>query len=133
MPLTFLGRAAGCDVRLNVEGLNPLHCLIAYGPAGVLVRDLESEHGTSYQALLCVGALAEAPEFPGWTAEVLSVVRPARRPTVVPDRWTAGQLRKSHFLMPSQLVECDLEELWWLGDTRNRERLPDPWGRCHRT
>jgi hypothetical protein len=29
--------------------------------------------------------------------------------------------------MPSQLVECDLEELWWLGDIRNRERVPDPW------
>ena len=26
-----------------------------------------------------------------------------------------------------QLVECDLEKLWWLGDTRNRERLPNPW------
>jgi RNA polymerase primary sigma factor len=33
-------------------------------------------------------------------------------------------LRKSRYLMPSQLVECDLEELWWLGDTRNRERRP---------
>jgi hypothetical protein len=32
---------------------------------------VESEHGTSHQALLSVGALAEAPEFPGWTAEVL--------------------------------------------------------------
>jgi len=32
---------------------------------------IESERGCSYQALLTVGALAEAPEFPGWTAEVL--------------------------------------------------------------
>jgi hypothetical protein len=32
---------------------------------------LDSEKGRSYQALLTVGALAEAPEFPGWTAEVL--------------------------------------------------------------
>jgi hypothetical protein len=32
---------------------------------------IESEHGCSYQALLALGALAEAPEFPGWTAEVL--------------------------------------------------------------
>ncbi len=31
---------------------------------------IESEHGRSYQALLAVGELAEAPEFPGWTAEV---------------------------------------------------------------
>jgi uncharacterized protein (TIGR02996 family) len=73
-----------------------------------------------------------APSGPsnGWTAEVLSMVRPPRRPTVVPDRWMAGLLRRSRFLMPSQLVECDLEELWWLGDTRNRERLPSPWADC---
>jgi len=32
---------------------------------------LDSERGRSYQALLALGALAEAPEFPGWTAEVL--------------------------------------------------------------
>lgn len=32
---------------------------------------IESEHGRSYQALLTLGALAEAPEFPGWTAEAL--------------------------------------------------------------
>jgi hypothetical protein len=32
---------------------------------------LESEHGRCYQAFLAVGCLAEAPEFPGWTAEVL--------------------------------------------------------------
>jgi hypothetical protein len=32
---------------------------------------LDSEQGRSFQALLAVGALAEAPEFPGWSAEVL--------------------------------------------------------------
>ncbi len=32
---------------------------------------VQSEHGCSYQALLALGALAEAPEFPGFTAEVL--------------------------------------------------------------
>jgi hypothetical protein len=32
---------------------------------------IESEHGCSHQALLCLGALAEAPGFPGWSAEVL--------------------------------------------------------------
>ncbi len=45
-PLTFLGRAPGCDVRVNVEGVNPLHCLIARGPAGLVLRDLDTEHGT---------------------------------------------------------------------------------------
>src|SRR5262249_37438519 len=66
----------------------------------------------------------------GWTAGVLSMVPLPRRGTVVPDQWTATLLRKSRYLMPSQLVECDLEDLWWLGDTRNRERLPDPWADC---
>ncbi len=63
----------------------------------------------------------------GWTADLLNVVRPPRRQTVWPDRWTANLLRRSRYLMPSQLVECDLEDLWWLGDTRGRERLPNPW------
>ncbi len=63
----------------------------------------------------------------GWTAEVLRIARPPRRQQVVPDGWTASLLRKSRYLMPSQLIECDLAELWWLGDTRNRERLPDAW------
>lgn len=58
---------------------------------------------------------------------MLSVARPPRRPTVVPDWWMAHTLRKSPYLRPSGLVECDLEELWWLGDTR-RERVPSPWG-----
>jgi uncharacterized protein (TIGR02996 family) len=74
--------------------------------------------------------LAPAGPSNGWTAEVLRVARPTRRQTVVPDPWTAGLLRKSPYLMPSQLVECDLEELWWLGDTCNRERLPSLWAEC---
>jgi hypothetical protein len=32
---------------------------------------IDTDRGRSYQALLAVGALAEAPEFPGWSAEVL--------------------------------------------------------------
>src|SRR5205085_10303809 len=44
-PTTVIGRNAGCDVRLNVEGVDPLHCLIAFGSAGIQVRDLDSVHG----------------------------------------------------------------------------------------
>jgi uncharacterized protein (TIGR02996 family) len=72
--------------------------------------------------------LAQRGPSNGWAAEVLSVIRPPRRQTVWPDRWTASLLRRSRYLMPSQLVECDLEELWWLGDTHRRERLPSAWG-----
>jgi uncharacterized protein (TIGR02996 family) len=60
----------------------------------------------------------------GWTAQMLSIVRPPRRQDVVKEWSMARQLRSSRYLMPSQLLECDLEELWWLGDTRNRERIP---------
>ena len=38
------------------------------GPAKLIV---ESEQGDSHQALLCLGELADAPEFPGPTAELL--------------------------------------------------------------
>jgi pSer/pThr/pTyr-binding forkhead associated (FHA) protein len=44
--VTVLGRAAGCDVRLNVEGVSPLHCLVAHGAEGLQVRDLDSAEGT---------------------------------------------------------------------------------------
>jgi hypothetical protein len=42
-PLTLIGQAPGCDVRLNVEGVSPLHCVIVQTPAGPLVRDLGAE------------------------------------------------------------------------------------------
>ena len=44
--LTFVGNAAACDVRLTGDGVHPLHCLLARGPDGMLLRDLESEGGT---------------------------------------------------------------------------------------
>ncbi len=34
VPLTFIGRASGCDIRLNVEGVDPLHCLLVQVPRG---------------------------------------------------------------------------------------------------
>jgi len=46
LPLTLIGEAAGCDVRLNVDGVNPLHCAIVHVPGGLLLRDLGSEQGT---------------------------------------------------------------------------------------
>ena len=27
-PLTLIGRAPGCDIRLNVESVHPLHCAL---------------------------------------------------------------------------------------------------------
>jgi hypothetical protein len=63
----------------------------------------------------------------GWTAKVLAAGRRRRGPALVNSWWTSALLRQSRYLMPSQLLECDLEELWWLGDTARRERLPTFW------
>jgi uncharacterized protein (TIGR02996 family) len=60
----------------------------------------------------------------GWTAQILSDCRQPRPLELSRGGWMADVLRKSRYLMPSQLAECDLEELWWLGDTSNRERPP---------
>jgi chromosome segregation ATPase len=45
-PLTLIGRAEGCDVRVNVDQVSPLHCAIVVGADGLILRDLKSEHGT---------------------------------------------------------------------------------------
>jgi exonuclease SbcC len=46
VPLTLIGQAPGCEVRLNIEGVNPLHCALLHGPAGFVLRDLDSVTGT---------------------------------------------------------------------------------------
>jgi pSer/pThr/pTyr-binding forkhead associated (FHA) protein len=45
-PVTFVGRGANCDIRLNVKGIDPLHCVVIAGPNGVELRDLNSADGT---------------------------------------------------------------------------------------
>ncbi len=51
------------------------HDLRACAQAAITEREqsliIDGEHGRSHQAMLALGALAEAPEFPGATAEVL--------------------------------------------------------------
>jgi chromosome segregation ATPase len=44
LPVTVIGRGDGCDVRLNAEGIAPLHCVIAVTPAGPTVRAWPSEN-----------------------------------------------------------------------------------------
>jgi hypothetical protein len=46
VPVTFVGREQGCDIRLNVDGVAPFHCVLAAGPNEVTLRDLGSERGT---------------------------------------------------------------------------------------
>jgi hypothetical protein len=45
-PVTVIGQAPGCDIRLDVAGVQPLHCLLIEGPTGLVLRDLHSTGGT---------------------------------------------------------------------------------------
>src|SRR5262249_22645186 len=45
-PLTLIGRAPGCDFRLNVDPVALHHCAIFPGPGGLVLRDLGSDSGT---------------------------------------------------------------------------------------
>jgi chromosome segregation ATPase len=45
-PVTTVGRAESCDVRLNVDSIQPFHCVLASGPTGLMVRNLHAEGGT---------------------------------------------------------------------------------------
>jgi pSer/pThr/pTyr-binding forkhead associated (FHA) protein len=45
-PFAVVGRAPGCEVRLNAPAVNPLHCALVRVPGGLMLRDLQSEAGT---------------------------------------------------------------------------------------
>ena len=44
-PMTLLGRADACEIRLNVDGVHPLHAAVVYGQDGFFLRDLSGEGG----------------------------------------------------------------------------------------
>jgi pSer/pThr/pTyr-binding forkhead associated (FHA) protein len=44
-PMTLLGRATGCEIRLNADDVQPLHAALVYGQAGFFLRDLTGEGG----------------------------------------------------------------------------------------
>src|SRR5206468_3497742 len=45
-PVALLGRAAGCDIRLQVQEIESHHCVLACTNEGVVVRPLEKAGGT---------------------------------------------------------------------------------------
>ena len=45
-PMTLIGQAQGCEVRLNVQGVKPYHCAIIQSVEGYLLRDLAGEETT---------------------------------------------------------------------------------------
>src|SRR5215472_2015374 len=87
-PLTLLGQAAGCDIRLNAEAVHSLHCALFQSPAGLVLRDLGSPAGTlvndqrvgSYLLregdILTVGPFQFRVHCPESQAPVDQVVRP---------------------------------------------------------
>ena len=44
-PLTLLGRADACEIRLHADGIQPLHAALVYGQEGFFLRDLTGEGG----------------------------------------------------------------------------------------
>lgn len=97
VPLTFIGRSPGCDLRLNADGVNPLHCLIAHGPTGLVVRDLDSEHGTTVNGArvthtpLCDGDLLAVGPF---QFRVKLPASAKARPAAGPETEQANQAEK---------------------------------------
>jgi chromosome segregation ATPase len=91
LPVTCIGRAPTCDLRLDVEGVSALHCLIVHGPGGFVVRDLGGEPGTQVNGetaasaalhdgdVLTVGSLQLRLRLPR-----LAVATPAVRSTPPP-------------------------------------------------
>lgn len=45
-PLTLIGRDPSCEVHINVDGVQPLHCAIVHGRAGFFLRALGGEGAT---------------------------------------------------------------------------------------
>jgi hypothetical protein len=70
-PDALVVTAPGEGVAFEPLGSDLRECVHAAITEHPQMLVLESEHGRSCQALLTLGALAEAPEFPGWTAEAL--------------------------------------------------------------
>jgi uncharacterized protein (TIGR02996 family) len=69
--------------------------------------------------------LGQSSHSNGWTDDVLGIARPPRRLVVKRGHQMAKALLRSKHLTPTQLIECDLEELWMLGDVRDRR--PASW------
>jgi len=56
-PFTLVGRAAGCDVRLNSPGVSPLHCALVLSAQGLFLRVLGDQANTQVngqQASACL-------------------------------------------------------------------------------
>lgn len=48
-PVTCIGRAEWCDLRVDAAGVSAWHCVVARTDSGLVLRDLQSEIGTQVQ------------------------------------------------------------------------------------
>lgn len=63
-PLTLIGRAAGCDVRLNADGVAATQCLLVHGEHGLLLRTVPGATGTLVNGAAAVdGPLADGDQL----------------------------------------------------------------------
>lgn len=79
IPVTLLGKADHCDVRLDAAEVSDLHCLVSLGPDGVSVRDCASTVGTMVNGL----PIRECLLGPTDTLEI----GPYRFQLNLPDHW----------------------------------------------
>jgi pSer/pThr/pTyr-binding forkhead associated (FHA) protein len=56
-PLTLVGRASGCDVRLNADSVGPHHCALVLDPRGLLLRVLTTGNSTQVNGQPAVNGL----------------------------------------------------------------------------
>ena len=82
--VTIIGSAQGCDVRLNVDTVRPIHCLLAIGPDGPHLRSWGADDTfvngePSSTCLLCDGDIVQVGPFKfaiGYTAPLAEAAEP---------------------------------------------------------
>lgn len=149
MPLTIIGRSAGCDIRLNADGVAAQHCLLVHGPGGLTLRDLEGSGGTFVNGerisqvdlkegdLLCVGPFqfklhlsaqsSYEPEFPERDPVRLQVAAVAAQQVSLTEEETRLLQRRAALEQQEKQLGAHLEEkrrkLVQLGERTQAERL----------
>jgi len=142
-PLTLIGQAIGCEIRLNIEGVKPLHCALIQGPEGYMVRDMSGEAGTCVNGqrvnlhalqhgdVLAVGPFQFALEIPAGVrpenvrrlAEALKAERDALRIQVAAVAAQQAGLTEEEIRLEQRRValQCQEEQLAARLEERQRE------------
>jgi pSer/pThr/pTyr-binding forkhead associated (FHA) protein len=114
-PTTFLGRHNTCDIRLNDDGVAPMHCVFIAGPDGLQVRDLGSTLGTYVNgdrteiAWLRHGDILNIGPFQ-FRLEVAQPSAVSATPLAEPSEQTREALRIQAAAIAAQQIALDEEE-----------------------